>query len=161
GTGGHRRWPRWRGRRADRPRGRRARRVADLSAATPPGVWRGGGSGRGAGRRATPLAAGVTRASTPQIGVQAARGGAGAGSFNVITIEHAEAIAQGADAARRHAILQISENAVRYHGGLAPIAAASLAVARAAEMPISVHLDHATEPTLVREAIGLGVSSVM
>jgi len=103
----------------------------------------------------------MTLTSTAEIVVEAARAGAGAGAFNVITIEHAEAIAQGAGAARRHAILQISENAVRYHGGLAPIAAASLVVARAAEMPISVHLDHATEPTLVREAIGLGVSSVM
>jgi fructose-bisphosphate aldolase class II len=98
---------------------------------------------------------------TAEIVADAARAGVGAGAFNVITIEHAEAIAQGADAAGRKAILQISENAVRYHGGLAAIAAATLAVARAAEMPIAVHLDHATEPALVREAIGLGISSVM
>jgi fructose-bisphosphate aldolase class II len=107
------------------------------------------------------MAAGMSLTPTAEIVADAARAGVGAGAFNVITIEHAEAIAQGADAAGRKAILQISENAVRYHGGLAAIAAATLAVARAAEMPISVHLDHATEPALVREAIGLGISSVM
>jgi fructose-bisphosphate aldolase class II len=103
----------------------------------------------------------MTLTSTAEILTDAARTGAAAGAFNVITIEHAEAISQGADAARRPAILQISENALRYHGGLAPIAAATLALARAAEMPLSVHLDHATEPALVQEAIGLGIGSVM
>jgi fructose-bisphosphate aldolase, class II len=103
----------------------------------------------------------MTLTSTAEIVTDAARTGAAAGAFNVITIEHAEAISQGADAARRPAILQISENALRYHGGLAPIATATLALARAAEMPLSVHLDHATEPALVQEAIGLGIGSVM
>jgi fructose-bisphosphate aldolase class II len=103
----------------------------------------------------------MTLTSTADIVADAARTGTGAGAFNVITIEHAEAIAQGAEAARRPAILQISENAVRYHGGLAPIGAAALALARAAVMPMSVHLDHATEAALVREAISLGISSVM
>jgi fructose-bisphosphate aldolase class II len=103
----------------------------------------------------------MTLTSTADIVGDAARAGAGAGAFNVITIEHAEAIAQGADAARRKAILSVSENAARYHGGLAPIAAATLALAAAAEMPMSVHLDHATDPALVREAIALGIGSVM
>jgi fructose-bisphosphate aldolase class II len=103
----------------------------------------------------------MTLTSTADIVADAARTGTGAGAFNVITIEHAEAIAQGAEAARRPAILQISENAVRYHNGLAPIGAATLALAQAAGTPMSVHLDHATEPTLVREAISLGISSVM
>jgi fructose-bisphosphate aldolase, class II len=103
----------------------------------------------------------MTLTSTAEIVAGAARTATGAGAFNVITIEHAEAIARGADAASRKAILSISENAVRYHGRLAPIAAAALAVARAAEMPMSVHLDHATDAALVREAISLGIGSVM
>jgi fructose-bisphosphate aldolase, class II len=103
----------------------------------------------------------MTLTSTAEIVVDAARAGTGAGAFNVITIEHAEAIAQGADAARRKAILSVSENAARYHGGLAAIAAATLALAAAAEMPMSVHLDHATEPALIVEAIDLGIGSVM
>lgn len=46
------------------------------------------------------------------------RGGRGGiAAFNVITLEHAEAIAAGAERAGRPAILQISENAVKFHGG--------------------------------------------
>ena len=99
--------------------------------------------------------------STGEIVADAARAGAGIGAFNVITLEHAEAIVRGAETAGRAAILQISQNAVRYHGALAPIAAATLAVARAADGPVAVHLDHATEPALVREAVSLGLGSVM
>ena len=96
---------------------------------------------------------------TPTADVVASGGGIGA--FNVITLEHAEAIAAGAEAAGRSAILQLSQNAVRYHGALAPIAAATLAVAKASTAQLSVHLDHATDGALVGEAVDLGVSSVM
>ena len=87
--------------------------------------------------------------------------GEGIGAFNVITLEHAEAIVRGAETAGRPVIAQISQNAVRYHGALAPIAAATLAVASAAEVPVAVHLDHATDVDLVREAVALGLGSVM
>ncbi|WP_399880593.1 ketose-bisphosphate aldolase [Streptomyces sp. BBFR51] len=83
-------------------------------------------------------------------------------AFNVITLEHAEAIARGAEEAGRPAILQISENAVRYHGGrIAPLAAASAAVAEASDVDLSLHLDHATDPQLVRQAADTGFSSAM
>jgi fructose-bisphosphate aldolase class II len=85
----------------------------------------------------------------------------GAGAFNVISVEHAEGIVAGAQAAGLPVILQISENCVRYHGGLAAIADATLAVARAAPGPVAVHLDHATDEDLVRAAVGLGLGSVM
>ncbi|MCO5971862.1 class II fructose-bisphosphate aldolase [Actinoallomurus soli] len=87
--------------------------------------------------------------------------GEGVGAFNVIQLEHAEALIAGAEAANRPVILQISENAVRYHAALEPIAVACLAAARAAKVPVAVHLDHATSPELVREAVGLGLGSVM
>jgi fructose-bisphosphate aldolase class II len=87
--------------------------------------------------------------------------GGGIGAFNVITLEHAEAIVRGAETAGRPVITQISQNAVRYHGALAPITAATLAVAAAADVPVAVHLDHATDVDLVREAVELGVGSVM
>ncbi|MEV6867301.1 class II fructose-bisphosphate aldolase [Streptosporangium subroseum] len=86
---------------------------------------------------------------------------AGVGAFNVIQLEHAEAIVAGAEAAGAPVVLQISQNCVRYHGALAPIALASLAVARAAAVPVAVHLDHATDRALVEEAVALGVGSVM
>src|SRR5205085_657902 len=77
--------------------------------------------------------------------VTAARAaGRGAGAFNVIGIEHAEAIVAGAEAAGAPVVLQISENCVAYHGALRPIGQAALAIAAAAAVPVAVHLDHAT-----------------
>ncbi|MER5710159.1 class II fructose-bisphosphate aldolase [Streptomyces sp. NPDC042898] len=85
----------------------------------------------------------------------------GVGAFNVVQIEHAEAIVAGAERAGLPVVLQISENTARYHGALAPIALASLAVARAAAVPVAVHLDHAESAELVHEAVELGFTSVM
>lgn len=89
------------------------------------------------------------------------RSGVGLGAFNVILLEHAEAIAEAAERAGQPVVLQISQNAVRYHGRLAPIAAGTLAAARAARVPVVVHLDHATSVDLIKEAVDLGLSSVM
>ncbi|MGW6566771.1 class II fructose-bisphosphate aldolase [Streptomyces sp. NPDC054975] len=86
---------------------------------------------------------------------------AGAGAFNVIQIEHAQAIVAGAEAAHLPVILQISENTVRYHGSLEPVGLATLAIARRAAVPVAVHLDHAESPELVHEAVELGFRSVM
>jgi fructose-bisphosphate aldolase class II len=99
----------------------------------------------------------------PVAGIGDIIGGApgGVGAFNVIQLEHAEAITAGAEAAGMPVVLQISENCVRYHGALAPIALATLAVARAASVPVAVHLDHATDRELVEEAVTLGLGSVM
>ncbi|MDK1472460.1 class II fructose-bisphosphate aldolase [Streptomyces sp. 549] len=83
-------------------------------------------------------------------------------AFNVVTLEHAEAVAAGAEAAHRPAVLQISQNAVRFHGGrLAPLAAAATAVARAAAVPLALHLDHVTRTELLHAAHPQGFSSVM
>ncbi|MGI8417672.1 MAG: class II fructose-bisphosphate aldolase, partial [Nakamurella sp.] len=54
-----------------------------------------------------------------------------------------------------------SENAARYHGGLAPIGLATLQIARTATVPVVVHLDHATDESLLDEAIAIGFTSVM
>lgn len=85
----------------------------------------------------------------------------GLAALNVLHLETAEAIAEGAARAGHGAVLQISQNCVAFHGGLAPLAAAAEAVAGAAEAPLSLHLDHAEDPALVAEAIDLGFSSVM
>jgi fructose-bisphosphate aldolase class II len=84
------------------------------------------------------------------------------GAFNVITLEHAEAVIEGAERANAAVILQISENAVRFHHGrLAPIAAAAAAVAEAASVPASLHLDHVEDDDLLHQAGTAGISSVM
>jgi fructose-bisphosphate aldolase class II len=85
----------------------------------------------------------------------------GLGAFNVVLLEHAEAIVAGAESAGVPVVLQISENCIRYHGGLEPIVLASLALARSASIDTVVHLDHIEDAELVRRGVALGVQSVM
>jgi len=99
--------------------------------------------------------------STADILTSASRDRRGVGAFNVVQLEHAEAIVSGAARAAAPVILQVSENTVRYHGGLEPVALATLSVARRAAVPVAVHLDHAKSPELVHEAVRLGFTSVM
>lgn len=96
-----------------------------------------------------------------QLAREAASAGQGLGAFNVIHLEHAEWFAAAAEDVGRPVVLQISENAIRYHGALEPILLGCLAVARASDAPCVVHLDHAESPELVRRAVELGVQSVM
>lgn len=85
----------------------------------------------------------------------------GLGAFNVIQLEHAEAIIAAASAAWRPVVLQISENTASFRGSLAPLASACLRLAEDAGPPVTVHLDHAISRDLVTEAVELGVPSVM
>ncbi len=83
------------------------------------------------------------------------------GAFNVIGIESIEAIIQAAELTRQPVLLQMSQNCVRYHGALKPIAAAMRSAAEMATVPVGIHLDHADEVDLVEEALDLGFTSVM
>ncbi len=103
----------------------------------------------------------MSLAGTGEIVGTAVRAGRGVGAFNIIGIEHAEAIAAGAEAAGVPAVLQISENCVAYHGALEPLARAALAIARSADVPVAVHLDHARDEELVHRAAAAGIGSVM
>lgn len=85
----------------------------------------------------------------------------GLGAFNVIHLEHAEAFVRAAERAGQPVVLQVSQNAVAFHGTLAPLARGVLTVADAASVPVVVHLDHAEDVALVHEAVDLGFSSVM
>jgi fructose-bisphosphate aldolase class II len=99
--------------------------------------------------------------STADIVTSASRDGRGVGAFNVVQLEHAEAIVAGAARADAPVMLQVSQNTVGYHGGLEPVALATLSIARRAAVPVAVHLDHAESPELVHEAVWLGFTSVM
>src|SRR3954454_3944570 len=100
--------------------------------------------------------------TTREIVEAAGRDSSGAGAFNVISLEHAEAIVAGAEAAALPVILQISENAVRFHGGqVRPIAAAAAAVAEAPAVPVSLHLDHVEDERLLHQAAEARFSSAM
>ena len=101
-------------------------------------------------------------ARTADLVAAAHRAGTGLVAFNVITLEHAEAIVAGAERAGRPVILQISENAVKFHHGrLGPIAAATAAVAAEAAVPASVHLDHVEDTGLLRASAESDASSAM
>ncbi len=103
----------------------------------------------------------MTLARLTEVLAPAAASGAGLGAFNVFSIEHAEALSTAAETAGTPVVLQISQNAVRYHGALAPIGLATLALARQGAVPMVVHLDHVTDESLVDEAVLLGFGSVM
>jgi fructose-bisphosphate aldolase, class II len=103
----------------------------------------------------------MTLARLTEVLAPAAASGIGLGAFNVFSIEHAEAFTIAAEAAGTPVVLQISQNAVRYHGALAPIGLATLALARNGTVPMVVHLDHVTDESLVDEAVSLGFGSVM
>ncbi|MCJ0874830.1 class II fructose-bisphosphate aldolase [Streptomyces sp. AP-93] len=94
--------------------------------------------------------------------LEAAARGRAVAAFNIITLEHAEAVVAGAESAGLPVVLQLSENAVKFRGGaLLPISRAAVAVAEAAGIPVGLHLDHVKSSELLRQAVDAGFSSVM
>ncbi|EWS79645.1 fructose-bisphosphate aldolase [Brachybacterium phenoliresistens] len=91
----------------------------------------------------------------------ARRAGRGLAAFNVIHLENAESFAAAAEETGIPVVMQISQNAARYHGSLAPIALGTLEIARTCAVDVAVHLDHADDRDLVDEALRLGFTSVM
>ncbi|MDI9833230.1 ketose-bisphosphate aldolase [Streptomyces sp. KAU_LT] len=95
----------------------------------------------------------VTRAAAERSAVAA---------FNVITLEHVEAVVAGAESAGSPVVLQVSENAVKFrYGRLLPLARAAVAAAERAAVPVALHLDHVQSDDLLRQAPAAGFSSVM
>ncbi|MEY2847698.1 MAG: hypothetical protein RI885_363 [Actinomycetota bacterium] len=108
----------------------------------------------------------MTLASSGDLVAAAAASGGAALAVNVVTLEQAEGVALGASRAGRGVILQVSENAIGFHGGrMSPLLLACREIASAADVPIALHLDHLQDTALVEEAIGdsarLGVGSLM
>jgi len=108
----------------------------------------------------------VTLAATADLVASATREHTALLAFNVITLEHAEGIAEGAERAGAAVLIQVSENTVKFHGGrLAPLVSACAHIARSSSAPLAVHLDHFQDQTLITEALKtaaeLGVASIM
>lgn len=103
----------------------------------------------------------MSRTSAAEIVLAAKSTGTSVGAFNVILLEHAEALVRGAEIAQLPVILQISENCVNYHKALKPISVATIAIAESSSVPVSVHLDHAESEDLVKAALDLGYDSIM
>jgi fructose-bisphosphate aldolase class II len=100
--------------------------------------------------------------TTAELVTAARAAGHGVAAYNVITLEHAEAITSAAEAAGLPVILQISQNAVAFHGGrVEPVLAGAAAVARGAAVPVALHLDHVESEELLRAGVAAGATSVM
>ncbi|MER8223742.1 class II fructose-bisphosphate aldolase [Streptomyces sp. NPDC094143] len=101
-------------------------------------------------------------ATTGELVGRAAAARCAVASFNIITLEHVEAVVAGAESARAPVVLQVSENAVRFRGGqLLPLARAAAAAAEQAAVPVALHLDHVQSDALLYQAVDAGFSSVM
>jgi fructose-bisphosphate aldolase class II len=104
----------------------------------------------------------MTLVSTREL-VDAARARrSGVAAFNIITLEHAEAVLDGALQAGHPVIVQVSENAVAYHCGRPePLAAAVRTLAAGHPAVAALHLDHVEDAELLHRAADAGFSSVM
>ncbi|MGW2962557.1 class II fructose-bisphosphate aldolase [Streptomyces sp. NPDC001220] len=101
-------------------------------------------------------------AATGELLTRAAEARSAVAAFNVITLEHVEAVVTGAEAAGSPVVLQVSENAVKFrYGRLLPLARAATAAAERARVPVALHLDHVQSDELLRQAPAAGFSSVM
>ncbi|WNM32072.1 class II fructose-bisphosphate aldolase [Streptomyces sp. Li-HN-5-11] len=101
-------------------------------------------------------------AATGELVTRAAAARSAVAAFNIITLEHVEAVVAGAEAAGAPVVLQVSENAVKFrYGRLLPLARGAAAAAERATVPVALHLDHVQSDDLLRQAPGAGFSSVM
>ena len=108
----------------------------------------------------------MTLAATADLVAAATANGTAVLAFNAITLEHAEGIAEGVERAGVAAIIQISENTVRFHGSqIAPLATACARIATLSSAALAVHLDHLQDLALIDDAIDTaadpGVTSIM
>lgn len=81
------------------------------------------------------------------------------GAFNVYNLEGVRAVVQAAETLQSPAMLQIHPSSLKYGG--TPLIALCLSAARAAIVPIAVHLDHSTSPGAIKQALNAGMTSVM
>ena len=104
----------------------------------------------------------MTLVSTAALLQDADARGTGVAALNVITLEQAEGTVLGAEQAGLPVILQVSQNAAKFHlDDPGPLAAALAVLARTSQVEVSLHLDHVTRTSLLHRAAECGFSSVM
>jgi tagatose 1,6-diphosphate aldolase GatY/KbaY len=81
------------------------------------------------------------------------------GAFNVYNLEGVKAVIGAAEALESPAMLQIHPSSLKSGGS--PLIALCLEAARAASVPISVHLDHSTSAVAIKTALAAGMNSIM
>lgn len=82
------------------------------------------------------------------------------GAFNIENMEMMKAVLEAAEETRSPVLLQTTPSTVRY-GGLAVYAAMAAAMAKAADIPVCLHLDHGDSERLALDALEAGYTSVM
>jgi fructose-bisphosphate aldolase, class II len=104
----------------------------------------------------------VPLVTTGELVTRAASARSAVAAFNIITLEHIEAVIAGAESVNSPVVLQVSENAVTFrYGRLLPLARAAVAAAERSLVPVALHLDHIQSDDLLRQAPAAGFSSVM
>jgi tagatose 1,6-diphosphate aldolase GatY/KbaY len=81
------------------------------------------------------------------------------GAFNVYNLEGVRAVVEAAESLNSPAMLQLHPSVLDY--GKSPLVALCLEAARAAAVPISVHLDHSTSADDIHMALEAGMTSVL
>ena len=104
----------------------------------------------------------MTLAHTGELMRDAVGSGVELAAFNVISLEHGEAIVEAAEQTELPAVLQISENCIKFHRGrLKPLVSGLAALAESSHARVSLHLDHIEDERILREAAGTAITSVM
>ncbi|MEU3842891.1 class II fructose-bisphosphate aldolase [Streptomyces sp. NPDC028635] len=83
-------------------------------------------------------------------------------AFPVLTLDHAQAVVEGAEAVRSPVIVQFGPDAVRHHAGrLLPLARAVAELAELATVPVALHLDRVRSTALLAQVAHGRFSSVL
>ncbi len=92
--------------------------------------------------------------------LQAQEGGYAIGAFNVENMEMVMAVIRAAEECHSPAILQTTPSTIKY-AGLSLYYANVMTAAKAAAVPIVLHLDHGSSFELAKEALETGYTSIM
>ncbi len=82
------------------------------------------------------------------------------GHFNIHNLEFIRSIVRAAEQEKSPVILAVGMLSVKYMG-LEPLISACQVMAKEATVPIAIHLDHAKDLNIVRQALDLRINSVM
>ncbi|MEM6611988.1 MAG: class II fructose-bisphosphate aldolase [Cyanobacteria bacterium P01_C01_bin.72] len=97
--------------------------------------------------------------STKELLGTAQKHGYAIGAFNLYNFEGAKAVVNAAEAENSPAMIQILPHILEYGGS--PLIALFLEAADSAKVPMSVHLDHCGDRTIIETALKAGVQSVL
>jgi len=82
------------------------------------------------------------------------------GHFNIHNQEFIRAVVRAAEQEQSPAILAVGMMSIKYMG-LAPLISSCQLISKDTDVPVAVHLDHARDLDIVRQALDLGINSVM